>query len=267
MPIYLSASSRLHALLSALTAVDSSKSLRHGWSQALGIPELDVQLGHPGLPSVAELVADAGKEALRAEQRVGLPRRGELIEQWARPVYAPGTNLDVPIHKHPVSREALNYLDAVASVLRTNESHHALPSESDLSDLLEQVSELVSAVETCAELPDDVKQALLLRIAQVRFAIETARVGGASGVGNSVELLLGAVVVRNRYVPGAMARKFFVVASAAFALFSAGPTVQASLEAWPQVFETLGLGPGEMQTSNGVHDQLEQAPARANAQQ
>lgn len=189
-------------------------------------------------------MSNAEEEAARAEAQVGLPVRDDLVAEWSKPVYAPATNLDGPIHQQRVSPEALAYLDSVASVLRRAENHPALPAGDELTDLLEQVSELADSVEASTELTDDVRQALLRRIAQVRFAIENARIGGPEGVQEAVELLLGAAVVRSRAVPKATAKKIFAVIAAAFTLFSAGPTVQASLEAWPQVVETLTAGNG-----------------------
>jgi hypothetical protein len=72
---------------------------------------------------------------------------------------------------------------------------------------LDQVSELADSVEASTELTDDVKQALLRRIAQVRFAIENARIGGPEAVQEAVEQLLGAAIVRSGAVPKATPRR------------------------------------------------------------
>jgi hypothetical protein len=256
VPVYVSASSRLHALLTALMRLENSRPLRGGWSDVLGLPEPQVQFGHFGLPLVAKLVSAAGEEAMRAAEQVGLPLRKELVKEWSKPVYARGGNLDGPIQQQRVSPEALAYLDAVASVLRARESHEALPEGDQLDELLDQVSELAESVEASTDLPDDVRRALLRRIAQMRFAIENARVGGSEGVQEAVELLLGAAVARNKAVPKRTANKIFAVAAAAFAVFSAGPTVQGSLEAWPQVVETLAPGTA----ADEQQEQQESAP-------
>jgi hypothetical protein len=132
VPVYLSAASRLHALLTALMDVENSQPLRYGWSQVLGLPQPHVQFGHFGLPLVATLVSTAAEEAGRAEAQVGLPLREDLVTEWSKPVYAPGTNLDGPIHQQQVSPEALAYLHSVAGVLRTRETHAALPEGGEL---------------------------------------------------------------------------------------------------------------------------------------
>jgi hypothetical protein len=265
MAVYVSAASRLHALLTALMEQDAHQPLRSGWSNVLGIPEPQVQFGKFGLPLVSTLVSNAAEEAARAEAKVGLPLRDGLVQQWSSPVYAPGSNLDGPIQQQQVSLEALAYLDSVASVLRMAENHAALPAGDELTGLLEQVAELADSVEASSELTDDVREALLRRIAQVRFAIENARIGGPEAVQEAVELLLGAAVVRGRAIPKATAKKIFAVVAAAFTLFSAGPTIQASLEAWPQVVETLSPGNGGTQgmTDAGEPDDPEPPPDRA----
>jgi hypothetical protein len=92
-----------------------------------------VQFGSFGLPVVAGLVARAADEATRTDEQVGLPLRDHLVREWAKPVYAPATNLDGPIHQQAVSPEALAYLDSVAKVLRKNEGHAVLPEGEKLA--------------------------------------------------------------------------------------------------------------------------------------
>lgn len=248
MPVYLSASSRLHALLTALAGVESSRALRDGWAEVLGIPKAEVPFDRFGLPSVANLVSGAGDEARRAEELVGLPLQEQRMHEWSNPVYAPGANLDGPIHQQAVSPEAMTYLHSVASVLHKGENHETLPDPDKLTDLVAQVNALFDSVEASTELADDVKRALLRSIAQVRLAVENARIGGSEGVHEAVELLLGATVVRGNAVPRRTINKVVAIVGVAFTLFSAGPTIQASLEAWPQVYETLTAGSG------GTHD-------------
>jgi hypothetical protein len=230
VPIYVSASSRLHALFAGLAELEPSRPLREGWSHVLGIPTDDVQFGLLGLPKVAELVSSASTEAERAEELVGLPLRQALVNEWSTPVYTPGGHLDLTMEQHRVSPEALTYLHSVASVLRRTENHQAVPDGDQILELLAQIDDLVASVEASTELSDDVKRALLLRIAQVRFAVENARVGGSEGVHEAVELLVGATAVRGKFIPKSTASKVFALAGVAYAVFAAGPTIQASLE-------------------------------------
>jgi hypothetical protein len=242
--VYASASSRLHAVLTALMALDSSQALRRGWSEVLAIPEADVPFGPFGLPAVADLVSGTVEEAARAAESFGLPLRRNRVAEWSKPVYTPATSLDGPIHQQAVSPEALEYLDSVASVLARNENHPELPGGDELTDLLAQIDDLAASVEDAEGLPDDVRSALLRRIAHVRHAVTNVRVGGAEAVQEAVELLLGATIVRGAAIPKRTFGKVWAVVAAAFTLFTAGPAVQASLEAWPQVAETMHLSSG-----------------------
>lgn len=254
VPVYMSACSRLYALLTALAQTDPARTLRYGWSEVLAIAEADVQFGLlgmsgvSGLPDVAKLVSGACREARQAEDLVGLPLQQALADEWSKPVNMPGGNLDGPMHQQEVSAEALRYLDSVASVLRKTEDDQELPGEDELAELLIQVDDLFDSVEGATAVADDIKMALLRRIAQVRFVVANARVGGPEAVHEAVELLLGSAVVRGNTLPPWAAKKVFAVVAAAFTVFSAGPTIQASLEAWPQVVQTLSPG------SSATHD-------------
>lgn len=243
--------------------VQNAQPLRSGWSQVLGISQDEVQFGDFGLPLVAKLVASASAEAVRAEEEVSLPLRDELVAEWSKPVYAPGTNLDGPIHQQSVSSEALAYLHSVANVLQRRDNHEALPEGDELTELLDQVGDLADSIDASTELPDDVRRPLLRRVAHVRFAIENARVAGSEGVQQAVELLVGALWVRADVVPTWTRKKILTVAAIAFAVFSSGTTIQANLEAWSQVAETLRLGTGGTQGTGHADEQQEdqQPPA------
>jgi hypothetical protein len=256
VPVYVSASSRLYALLSTLSNLNTSRPLREGWAEVLGIAEADVQYGEFGMPAVAKLVAAAKEEAARAQDEYGLTLRQNAMAQWSNPVY----NLDGPIHGYPVGSDGLTYLEDVASVLAKNEKHPELPGADELTDLLARIDELAKSIEAATDLAPEVKTALLLRIAQMRIAIQNARIVGTEGVQQAVELLLGNLVLQTKAkaVPLRIAKKIFTVGLMAFALFNTGPQIHASLEAWPEVAETLHL------TSGGTHaaEQAdEQAPA------
>lgn len=261
MPAYVSASSRLHALLSALGRVQNAQPLRGGWSEVLGVAQADVQFGGFGLSAVAKLVSGAGQEAARAEKLFGLPLQPGLVQEWSKPVYAPGGNLDAPIHQQAVSPEALTYLHSVASVLGKNEKQQELPGADELADLLAQIDELFASIEAATDLADDVKAAVLRRIAHVRLAVQNARIGGTEGVHEAVELLLGATAVRQNAMPKSMIKRVLAVAGIAYAVFAAGPMIQESLEAWPQAAETLHLISGATQDTDQAdeHEAAEHA--------
>lgn len=254
MPVYVSDASRLHALLTALMQQNAGQSLRAAWSNVLNVPPPEVQYGSYGLPRVAGLVMGAERDAHRAEEQISLPVRSMLIDEWVKPVWVPGGQLDAALQSFGVSPEALAYLDSVARVLQRAENQAELPGADELAELLEQVTELAQSVEASDDLPTDVKQALLRRIAQVRAAIDFVRVGGPEGVQDAVEHLLGATVVRAGRMPTATAKKVWHVALAVFAVFAAGPQVQASLEAWPKVIEALASGPHEASGSSTDHE-------------
>lgn len=232
-------------LLTELMQQNQGLQLRAAWSNVLNVPLPEVQFGPRGLPRVASLVLGAGRNARQAEEQIALPVRPLLIDEWARPVWVPGGQLDGVLQHFGVSSEALAYLDSVAKVLQKAENQAELPTADELAEILEQVADLAQLVEASDDLPDDVKKALLRRIAQLRTAINFVRIGGPEDVQDAVEQLLGATVVRAGRMPTATAKNVLRVALAVFAAFAAGPQVQASLEAWPKVIEKLAPGTHE----------------------
>lgn len=206
--------------------------LRNGWATVLRIPTADVQYGQFGLPLVARVLPLAVEEAERADAEVGVLLRRDFIEEWRRPVFTPGGNLDGAVQQPPVAQEALAYLATIASVLQRRDGPRMLPEGDELAVLLAQVDDLASSVEASADLPEEVKRVLLRKINQVRFALENVRVGGPEGVHEAVEALIGAAVVRQSAVPNWMRAKLTAFLVAFYAVFTAGPAIQASIESW-----------------------------------
>lgn len=206
--------------------------LRKVWATVLRIPEADVQYGQFGLPLVARVLSHAVEEAEHADAEVGVPLRRELIEEWRKPVFTPGGNLDGVIQPQPVAPEALAYLATIASVLQRRDGPQMLPEGDELVGLLAQVDDLASSAEASADLPEEVKRVLLRKINEIRFAIENVRIGGPEGVHEAVEALIGAAVVRQSAIPNWMHGKIAVFLVAFYAVFTAGPAIQGSIEAW-----------------------------------
>jgi hypothetical protein len=219
-------------MLVALQEQGGGTPLRAAWAEVLGVPEPDVQYGRFGLPLVARVLSEAIEEAERATEEIGISLRRDYIDEWRKPVFAPGGNLDAPLQQQGVHGEALNYLANIRNVLQKKDRRPALPEGDELTGLLEQVDDLAGSVEAAEELSAEVKRALLRRINDLRFAIEHVRVGGAEGVEEAVERLVGALGVRHAAVPKTLSKRILAMAGTIFTLFAAGPVIQDSIEAW-----------------------------------
>jgi len=237
------------------------------WAKVLDLPKDDVPLGQFGLPLVAGVLARAIAEAERADAEVGLPLRQDHIEEWRRPVLTPGGNLQSTVQQMPVGPEAVAYLATIASVLQKRDGPEELPEGDELFALLKQVDDLAASIEN-ANLSDEVKQALLRRLNDVRFAIEHVRVGGTEGVHEAVEHLIGTVIVRQSAVPNWMRRGFTALVVAVFTVFAAGADIQQSIDAWPDMAKSLieavddvdGDGTGTVDEAEG--QQLDETPGK-----
>lgn len=206
--------------------------LRKGWAVVLSIPEAEVQYGQFGLPLVARVLSRAVEEAERVDAEVGVLLRRDFIQEWRKPVFTPGGNLDGGLQQQTVGQEALAYLATIANVLHGRDGSQTLPEGDELAGLLGQVDGLASSVEASADLPEEVKRVLLRKINQVRFAIENVRIGGPEGVHEAVEALVGAAVVRQNAIPNWMRGKLAVFLVAFYAVFTAGPAIHESIESW-----------------------------------
>jgi hypothetical protein len=216
----------------ALQEQGGGQVLRNGWATVLSIPEADVQYGEFGLPLVARVLSRAVEEAERADAEVGVLLRRDFIDEWRKPVFTPGGNLAAAVQQQQVGQEALAYLATIASVLQRRDGAQTLPEGDELAGLLDQVDDFASSVEASADVPEEVKLVLLRKINQVRFAIENVRIGGNEGVHEAVEALVGAVVVRESAIPNWMRGKIAAFLVAFYAVFTAGPAMQASIESW-----------------------------------
>lgn len=238
VPLDRTASSRLRAMIVGLQEQGGGQKLLTGWAKVLDLPEDDVQFGQFGLPLVAGVLSRAIEEAERADAEVGVLLRRDHIEEWRRPVFTPSGNLETTVQQMPVGPEALAYLATIASVLLRRDGLQELPEGDELAGLLDQVDDLAASVEN-SDLPDEVKQALLRRINDVRFAIEHVRIGGAEGVNEAVEYLIGTAIVRQSAIPNWMRGKFAAFVVALYAVFTAGGDIQQSIEAWPEMGKSL----------------------------
>jgi hypothetical protein len=236
----------------ALQEQGGGQILRKGWATVLSIREADVQYGQFGLPLVARVLSRAVEEAERVDAEVGVLLRRDFIEEWRKPVFTPGGNLDAAVQHHSVAQEALAYLATIASVLQMRDGRQTLPEGHELADLLAQVDDLASSVEASADLPEEVKRRLLRKINEVRFAIENVRIGGPEGVHEAVEALIGAAVVRQSAIPNWMRGKIAAFLVTFYAVFTTGPAIQASIEAW----HDMG-GPVIEAVSNAIDDDAE----------
>ncbi|HEX4011726.1 MAG TPA: hypothetical protein VHX62_17020 [Solirubrobacteraceae bacterium] len=77
-----------------------------------------------------------------------------------------------------------------------------------------------------------------------RQALDHISAGGPAAVRFAIEALFGNAVMSGAVTEdsGEIWKKVFTVLGTTYAAFTAGPTLQAALEAWPHVIHLLGAG-------------------------
>lgn len=112
-----------------------------------------------------------------------------------------------------------------------------IPDEGAREELKGQIEDLLEEVDQATDLDEIVQHLLTTRLSQVLEAIEHVRIGGPNAVRFATEALIGAIdVQRSQTWRSKTGKRVAMVLGAVWFAFSAGPTVQNSLEAWSDVF-------------------------------
>ncbi len=156
----------------ALQEQGGGQSLRKGWATVLRIPEADVQYGQFGLPLVARVLSRAVEEADRADAEVGVLLRREFIEEWRKPVFTPGGNLDAAIQQQPVARELWPTWPPSQACCRGGMPPRCFLRATNWLACWLKVDDLASSVEASADLPEEVKRTKLRETASSDWAAD-----------------------------------------------------------------------------------------------
>jgi hypothetical protein len=238
VPYYDNPAGRLHELLRKLGEQNRGDSLLNAWAEVLRVKSDDVVL-HIG--SVANLVRQiqdavdrAGEEALIAPVR---RYRGV----WARPIFPPEEAYNNPLKSVLPDDAALESLELVSAQLHSIAPDGVVPDADQLEELKSQLREVVSAVREATDLPDDVKHLIVARLLDVEEAIEHLDVGGPEAIRRATEAVMGGLMfTRDVHVAKSQTvTKVWTTLLVLWAVFSAGPTIQASIEAWHEIVPAL----------------------------
>jgi hypothetical protein len=126
-----------------------------------------------------------------------------------------------------------------------------LPEAEELDRLRSQLEDLTGAVREATDVPEIVKHLIVARLADVDEAIEHLDVGGPEAIRRATEAVMGSVVFGQdaQSASSHTVKKVWVTLLAIWTVFSAGPTIQASIDAWQQIVPEL-----EGQTSTPPDD-------------
>jgi hypothetical protein len=240
-PYYDNPAGRLHELLRQLGEQDKNAAIVAGWAQVLQVAESDVVLR---IGAVFELVREIQEAVDELDDDILRAPVSRLRDQWARPIFPLDIAfLDTLSNVLPPA-EALESLGLVAAQLSLRVPEGKVPTVDELTALKTQLRDLVGAVREADDLTEDVKHVIVARLLDVETAIEHIHVGGPEAVRRATEAVVGTMVRTAQ--PGGKnhqtLKRVLATLGVLWVAFSAGPTVNNALEAWPDAVRQITSG-------------------------
>jgi hypothetical protein len=238
MPYYDNPAGRLHDFLIRLAEQPQGNSVLDGWAGVFGSEqgEVVVRLG-----PVADLVRQTQEAAERAGEDAMLPIVERYRDDWARPIFPHERPFTDPLSKVLPRSAALEALHLVSAQLHSIAPEGIVPGETELKEVKAQMRSLIDVVHASEDVPDEIKHLLISRLRTVEEAIEHLAVGGPLAVRRAMEAVMGSLVFTHE--PGLgksqTIRTVWTTLLVVWTVFSAGPTIQNSIDAWREM--TLSL--------------------------
>ncbi len=256
MPSYDNPAGRLHELLKRLSETGAGVSLVDAWAEVLGVEPDQVSL-HLG--DVAKLLADVQIAVDELGEETFASMADRYRDAWAGSIFPSNHSFSTAVHKVRPDSPALDALGAIGVHLHSVASEGLVPSEAELDQLKDGVARLLDEIRQSSDLPESVRHLLVLRLTDILRAMEYVHIGGPNAVRLATEALIGAIGVGaidlrgpEGSSPSKAKRRVATVLVAIWMAFTAGPEIQASLEAWD------GLIQGELNSgSSAREEQLE----------
>jgi hypothetical protein len=256
VPHYDNPAGRLHELLRQLSEQNRRDTVLAGWAEVLGVPEPDVVL-HIG--SIANLVRQIQESVDRVDDETLRAPVARLRDAWARPIFPPDHPFNGELKYVLPEPEALETLDLVSAQLHLVAAEGKVPDRDKLSELKEQLHDVVAEIRESDELPDDLRHALAARLIDVEKAIEHVHVGGPDAVRRAMQVVVGTVVSTpnpTKIAGTSSIQKLWAILAVLWVAFNAGPKIEDSIEAWPNIVHEITSG----QIVGDPHPQQEPAP-------
>jgi hypothetical protein len=274
MPEYDNPASRLHALMLRYRQRGSSNTstILDSWSHALDVAPDQVMRC---LADVADLVEETRKACEDAQQAMFVDLPGYL--ESLTPVIYPMTHAiaSAAASNAMPSELALKGILDFSRWLHQYIPEPKVPDDDDVSKLLDQVRELITAIVGADDLDPGVKRLLLQHLEQVLEALEHLRFRG----GDAVKLASLALIGVTWMADGALTKKQHAltervraVALKACVIFAAVAPMGSNLVGWDQAFRgQLQLPAPVVQAAHAVQEPQSQhlakdAPPDGNAE-
>jgi hypothetical protein len=252
MPYYDNPAGRLHDLLARLAEQPQTGSVVGAWAGVLEVDEADIAV-HLG--RVAELVRQIQEAVDQADEPALLAPVQRFRAVWTRPIFPEDQPFSAQLSKVLPDATAMEALNLVSAQLHSIAAEGKVPSEDELAQLKSELRDLIDNVEAADDIPPDLKHLFISRLRSVEQAIEHLKVGGPNAIRHAMEAVIGSVVYAEDPAAVAKSQTFKNVMATLliiWSVFSAGPDIQQSIEAWRDIVPVLSAGPE--QPSQGPND-------------
>jgi hypothetical protein len=260
VPYYDNPAGRLHDLLSRLAQQPPKNSVLNGWAGVLGVDPEDVVV-HLG--RVADLVRQTQEAVDRAGEAALLPPVQRYRNAWARPIFPQDHAFSGVLEKVLPDEAALEALGLVSAQLHSIAPEGLVPDEDELNRLKSQIRDLIDAVQEADDVPDELKHLIVSRLRAVEEAVEHLDVGGPNAIRHATEAVMGSVLFTQDVglAKSPTIKKVWTTLLIVWTVFSAGPTIQTSIEAWQDMVPSLSAAEDHSDDAPAAEVATDEAPS------
>ncbi len=194
--------------------------------------EIDAAVQHPGREQVAAPVARYRNTWLEA----AFPLQRSFVDN---------------VESIKPSDESYEALGMVAAYLEAIASEGPMPSEERRAELIEDVRIALRDVGTSDELPPEVAHLITQRLSDIEKALWHIEIGGPEAVRRATEALMGTAVAASvsdeKMRKSDIMKRVMAVAASVYVVFTAGPAIQNSIDAWSKVTGELTAAPAHVE--------------------
>jgi hypothetical protein len=239
VPYYDNPAGRLHDLLTRLRQQDTRPTLLNSWATVLDVDPDDVVVR---LGPVADLVRQTQDAVDRIEEEVFVKTVERYRAAWARPIFPPDHAFSSGLGNVLPEQAALEALGMVSVHLHSTAPEGVMPDDDQVEQLKAQIHELIDEVGVAKDIPNDLKHMIVRRLKDVEEALEHLDIGGPNAVRHATEAVIGSMVFMTRrtsFTKALTIQKVCAMIAMAWAVFSAPPTAENSLESWEKIIPEL----------------------------
>jgi hypothetical protein len=247
--LYDNPAGRLYDLLAQFRAIQHG-TIANAWATIL---EVETDRVRERLGSVADLITQIDVIVSRPGMDVWTLPVNRYRDQWLEVAFPIRHSLSSDVSEVKPDDLAYETLATFATHLSAVASDGPLPSEEDRQKMFDDLQALIEEVTNNAELPPEIADLILRRLADIQTALRLLYIGGPEAIRHATEALMGAIIAASitneKAGKAAVLKRALATAGIMWSIFTAGAQVQPSIEAWEGYSRLLNAGPAHVTPS------------------